>query len=101
MHEMICARCERRENCPGTRNQTCLRVAESLAVELAGKLDAALTDLRAQHMEGRCGCCKYYDSPKGCADVDFVCANCPHPCKCGYCDGGSNWEWRGVKDENV
>lgn len=94
MHEMICARCERRENCPGTRNQTCLRTAEELVAELSAKLGKAVAAIREQHMEGRCWHCKHHDAPNACADVNFNCAACPHPCKCGYCDGGSNWEWK-------
>lgn len=97
MHEMVCARCPRREACPGTRNQTCLSMALELVAELADRnarlqelFDAAMSDLTTHHPEGRCSYCRYTDDPPVISPDDIF----EIPARCRECKDGSNWAWR-------
>lgn len=99
MDERVCARCPRKDACPGTENRTCLRMAVELAAELAEKcvrlqtlFDAAMADLTTHHPEGQCDYCRYKDDGKEYCECD--CDACEPGCRCKMCKNGSNWAWR-------
>ena len=57
----------------------------------------------AEYATGECEHCKHRATCDSCPDIDrmdFDCRKCDHPCRCGLCREGGNWEWRGVKEEN-
>lgn len=99
MDERICARCPRKDTCPGTANQTCLRMAVELFAEMADKcarlqtlFDEAMIDLTGDNPEGRCNYCRYKDD--GAPHCKADCGACEKGCRCQTCDAGSNWAWR-------
>ena len=102
MDERVCARCPRKDACPGTENRTCLRMAVELAAELAEKcarlqtlFDAAMADLTTHHPEGQCDYCRYKNEGEGrCNAADLDCTVCTAECYCKTCTNHSNWAWR-------
>lgn len=102
MDERVCARCPRKDACPGTENRTCLRMAVELAAELAEKcvrlqtlFDAEMADLTTHHPEGQCDYCRYKNEGEGrCYAADLDCTVCTAECHCKTCTNHSNWAWR-------
>lgn len=45
-----------------------------------------------------CNCVHYKETAlKDCDAVDCECFRCEKECACKTCEGGSNWEWKGVQ----
>ena len=73
--------------------------AYKIIIELRAQLDAAIADLKEA---ADCELCKYNDSlPDDCLETYEVlqCDDCVRDCKCGHCKDGSNWDWRGKKND--
>lgn len=57
-------------------------------------------DLKVSERHELCDFCTYGQTPGVCEIGDFDCNTCPIDCMCKTCDGGNNFEWRGIVDDN-
>lgn len=79
----------------------CGRLADEKK-QLERERNAAVDDLKSLHT---CETCRYEifaGSPRKytCQIEDFDCDECSEKgCPCMFCRRGSNWEWRGVKED--
>ena len=69
---------------------------------LKTELEAAIADIKESNVLYKCEHCAHTirgaDCDK-CEEADFDCEKCDAECKCKRCRNGSNWEWRGVKED--
>lgn len=85
--------------CPYYNEDDC-KVMESDALAYIQQLEqektALLGVLKEVDLYGECPNCKH-NGVCDCEEYDFDCASCKRDCKCGGCEGGSNWEWKGIQ----
>lgn len=65
--------------------------------------DAAVDDLKQAAKDGSVctGCMHNAGLDAVCEAADYDCKVCYEPCKCKNCDDNSNYEWRGICEENT
>lgn len=68
-------------------------------LQLEHEKTALLDSLKEADVYGECGNCAHYKYavPEGCDAVDCECYRCEEECACKTCEGGSNWEWKGIQ----
>lgn len=71
---------------------------ESIQAQLARLTAERTAMLKAlQGSEIDCDSCKH-NGIGDCEDIDPDCGTCAQDCHCKWCDGISNWEWRGAEE---
>ena len=73
--------------------------------QLEAERDAAIADIKESDVLHECEHCAHrrmtQEEEEACERNGFECMKCAAECKCKSCRNGSNWEWRGVKEEGT
>ena len=76
---------------------------ESRLAQVERERDSAVGDLQEAARDGAvCTACKHDEEfAEACAEADFDCKQCKQTCMCKTCNANSNYEYRGLCEENT